>query len=598
MSTENAKTTTFIVVAAVLCAGAWFSIPGKPHESQQQQIAGGKLFPTFTQPGAVDSLKILQFDQKGSKPIALEVAKIDNLWVIPTHGKYPADAKDHLAAAANSLIDLKILGLAPGFDPGSPPMSEEGSARRTMNLASSIPIRTPSKFTDTGIGTEITMKDAAGHEVASAIIGKPVPDQSEDQATKQCYVRETGKEPVYIVQLDPSNISVKFGDWIEKNLLNINTMDLKQVHINDYSIETVVDKATNRAYKMPVPHGEYRVDVASGDQPWKLVEDIGFDEKLDKVPRKMAADEELNTQSLDAMKSALDDLKIVDVERKPAQVPADLRVRNIDEATADTLMQTLVQRGFVPVPVDPKKPDVLDIVSKFGEINLQMNDGARYILRFGNTTGASSTGDAKDKKAEGADNSAGGMDRYLFVMADFNQDAIPKPAMEQLPPEEKPAPKADQKKAGPPAAAPPKTDAKPDAAKKADAAKDPNANKAPNAAKDAAKKDQPSKSAADELAEKAEKAKLRKSEEERIAKENKRRQEEYNDKVTAGKKHVAELQQALRPVVLRHFRRRLPEDPLGPQGDRQEERAAQGRPRPCARRSAKPGITRRTGGRR
>ena len=45
------------------------------------------------------------------------------------------------------------------------------------------------------------------------------------------------------------------------------------------------------------------------------------------VPRPMAADEELNASNLDALKSALEDLKIVDVERKPAAVPADLRVR-------------------------------------------------------------------------------------------------------------------------------------------------------------------------------------------------------------------------------------------------------------------------------
>ena len=210
-------------------------------------------------------------------------------------------------------------------------------------------------------------------------------------------------------------------------------------------------------------------------------------------------------------------------------MPADLRVRNIDDTTAETLMQ----HGFVPVPIDPKKPDALELVSKFGEINLQMSDGARYILRFGNTTGASSAGDAKDKKADAGNSASAGMDRYLFVMADFNENAISKPAKEQLPPEEKAAPKADQKAvSGPPVAAPPKPDAKKDDAKKPDAAKD------PNAAKDTAKKDQPGKSAADEQ---AEKAKLRKAEEERIAKENTRRKEEYSDKVTAGKKHVAEL---------------------------------------------------------
>ena len=102
-------------------------------------------------------------------------------------------------------------------------------------------------------------------------------------------------------------------------------------------------------------------------------------------------------------------------------------------------------RGFYVVPADPKKPDsALDIVSKFGEISLQMSDGARYVLRFGNTTGASSTGNTKDKKLDAKEGSPG-MDRYLFVMVDFNQDAIPKPAVEQLPPEEKPAAKKPDK---------------------------------------------------------------------------------------------------------------------------------------------------------
>ena len=84
------------------------------------------------------------------------------------------------------------------------------------------------------------------------------------------------------------------------------------------------------------------------------------------------------------MKSALEDLKIVDVERKPANVPADLRVRNMDDATEETLHGA---RASSLSPWTRRSPTALDIVSKFGEINLQMTDGARYILRFGNTTG-------------------------------------------------------------------------------------------------------------------------------------------------------------------------------------------------------------------
>ena len=76
------------------------------------------------------------------------------------------------------------------------------------------------------------------------------------------------------------------------------------------------------------------MDAPAGDQPWKLAQELAFDAaKKSMVPRPMAADEELNVTNLDALKSALEDLKIVDVERKPAAVPADLRVRKIDDET-------------------------------------------------------------------------------------------------------------------------------------------------------------------------------------------------------------------------------------------------------------------------
>jgi len=552
---ENTKTVSFLLVAVVVLAVAWFSRPVPPPKSDAQ-VVGKKLFPDFTTPGSVDSLKVLQFDQKDGKSVALEVAKIDNLWVIPSHGKYPADAREHLAVAANSLIDLKILGLAPGFSPGSASLDDD--SRRAVYNQYGVVDPDPAdsvKSSDTGVGTHITMKDASGHELAAAIIGKPVPDQQ-----NQCYVRVVGKEPVYIVELDPSKISVRFADWIEPNLLNLNSMDLKEVHINDYSIQRVVDPDTHQAGLARVPNGEYRLDLPSGDQPWKLVEDLGVDEKVQKIiPRKMAADEELNTATLDGMKTALEDLKIVDVERKPAAIPADLRVRSMDDATRETLLE----RGYYAIASDSKKPDApLEIVSKFGEVDLQLNDGARYVLRFGNTTGESSA-DAKDKKADAKDSASPGMDRYLFVMAEFNQDAIPKPVVEQLPPEEKPVPKAEDKKAGAkageakqPADAKKDAETKKDPAKKDDATK-PGEAKPAETKKDEGKKEEGKKAEAGKDAAKgevkkeepkpadavtdAQKAELRKAEQERIDKENQRRKDEYEAKVAAGKKHVKEL---------------------------------------------------------
>ncbi len=438
MNTENTKTVYFILAAVALTAAAWFTVPRQP-STGESQIVGTKLFPDFTDPAAVNNLLIQQVDPKSGEPVDLEVAKLNDLWVLPRHGNYPADAKEHLAVAANSLSDLKILGMAPGFNTGSTSLSEEEKRNAYNKFGVVDPDPEKVKSADTGIGTRITMKDAAGHELAAAIIGKPVPEQSD-----QCYVRIAGKEPVYVVQLDPSKLSVKFADWIEPNLLNLNSMDLKQVRIDDYTIEEMVDPRSSEVVLGRSPNGEYLLDLPSGDQPWKLADERQLDRKSHKmVPQKLAADEELNTTNLDALKSAFDDLKIVNVERKPAQVPADLHVGKLDNAA----MEQLLRRGYYVAgnPDDPKSPR--EIYSKSGEIDLQLNDGSRYVLRFGLTTGESSAAEAaKRNRGEAKSDSSPGMDRYLFVMADFNQDAIPKPAVEQLPPEEKPAAKATEKK--------------------------------------------------------------------------------------------------------------------------------------------------------
>ena len=106
----------------------------------------------------------------------------------------------------------------------------------TTSTASSIPTRTTVKSTDTGVGTRITLKNKEGKTLASLIVGKQVGDQA-----SQHYVRYPDKDAVYVVDIDPSKVSTKFEDWIERNLLGMNTMDLKQVNIQDYAIVPAED---------------------------------------------------------------------------------------------------------------------------------------------------------------------------------------------------------------------------------------------------------------------------------------------------------------------------------------------------------------------
>jgi len=231
----------------------------------------------------------------------------------------------------------------------------------------------------------------------------------------------------------------------------------------------------------------------------------------------MADDEELDTQKLDDLKNALDDLKIVDVARKPEGLSADLKATK-SFATDMEAMQSLVKRGFYAVPVSQTDYELL---SNDGEVRCAMDDGVEYVLRFG-----ALTGDANGGSEDEGDSDA---NRYIFVAAEFNPDMIAKPELDPLP--EAPADDAatDEEAADEEAADESGTDeadeAETDDTADAEEAADESGEETPET------DDESADDAADELA----------AERERIEKENQRKQEEYDEKIADGKKKAEEL---------------------------------------------------------
>ena len=180
-----------------------------------------------------------------------------------------------------------------------------------------------------------------------------------------------------------------------------------------------------------------------------------YDAQGKEAPAKLAEDEELNAEKLNGLKTALDDLLIIDVERKPKGLSQDLRAT--EEFSKDNeATSSLVTRGFYPVPLK----DHVEIFSSEGEATCTTKDGVRYVLRFGRLAGGNEEKDDQPD-AEGKPKSDPALNRYLFVMAQFDENQIPKPQLEPVPgaepaDEAKPAeePKSEEPKAGetPPAA--------------------------------------------------------------------------------------------------------------------------------------------------
>jgi hypothetical protein len=126
-------------------------------------------------------------------------------------------------------------------------------------------------------------------------------------------------------------------------------------------------------------------------------------------------------------------------------------MKNIDA------LQDLVGKGFIPART-PGGDGAEELISSDGEVIATMKNGTEYVLRFGKFTNVGAGDKANEDTATGEPNAAdakandGGVHRYLFVMARFNENAVKRPDLQDLP--ELPAKDEQPAAAQPPASEP------------------------------------------------------------------------------------------------------------------------------------------------
>ncbi|HYW78066.1 MAG TPA: DUF4340 domain-containing protein, partial [Thermoguttaceae bacterium] len=486
---ESAKTVVFVSVAAaavmIVLVMNWSSQSLLPVVDGADMI-GKTLFEEF-EPLSMTNLRIVKYDQETGTPQAFEVSQVKGQMSIPSHDNYPTDAESQLADAASSVLGLEVLSFETD-NPGDHSMyGVLDPTSKTLEPGAE------------GIGTRVTMKDKNDKVLLDLLIGNAVEGGKSDANLH--YVRRAGQDPVYTMSVKTNKLSTKFEDWIEGDLLKLSAWDIKDIEIRDYTVDETRGTISHRG-KLDLAYDD------SGDPKWQLTADSEFSEN-GWLPVEMSEDEELDTDKLDALKSALDDLKIVDVRRKPAGLSADLKA---DEGFANNEegAMSLMSRGFYLAEMNGQ----VELVSNEGEVRCVMKDGVEYVLRFG-AIDTSSNG-AKKEGEEESDTTGGNPNRYIFVMAEFNPDAIPAPELEALPEES--------------AADTTATETETTGDETADAETEPASDTAGDetAADDDAAADEV---AADDSA----------AERERIEKDNQRKQDEYDEKIEKGKKHVQEL---------------------------------------------------------
>ncbi len=492
MNTTN-RTLIFVAVAAIACLSAFgVKYINRPVANADFADVGQEFFPDFKDPLKATSLSVAKYDPIAKEPLTFSVRQNDKgLWVIPSHHEYPAEAAERLARTAASFIGAKKMALQ---SRSKDDWGRYGVANPEDDIAVDPDAKEGEK--DESRGTHVALRDAGGNPLVDLIIGKAVEGRSQNY-----YVRQPEKNNVYIAEVN-ADLSAKFSDWIEPDLLKLSQNDITQVIVDKYSVDE------ERGAILKGETLELSKDATANK--WTVA---GID------PEKESAVE----APINDLTKNLDQLKIVGVRPKPEGLNADLTVDTevVNNPVIMQILQADMQRQgfFIAQGEDGKKK----LVSNEGELVAGTKNGVRYTLYFGEVARGSAkdieTGLNETKASEAdaattepddqkkADEEASGDNppkppgeesgprRYLLVKVEFDESlmgakptepvAPEKPAIldEQAPPadatekpaevkQEAPAEEAASKEAAPEVDAPKEGAPKEDAAPSEDAASD------------------------------------------------------------------------------------------------------------------------------
>jgi hypothetical protein len=388
---ETWKTLSFVAVALLLTGAAIVSTRERTRTDVAFNDQGEGFFPEFSDPLACTDLEVVDFDPSTATATRFRVMFKNNTWVIPSHYNYPADAKDRLAKTAGAVTDLVKDTIR----------SDSIEDQEKMGVLDPLD---PKATSLEGRGKRVTLRDKTEKVLADFIIGKEIKDRS-----GQRYVRVPDQKRIYGVAVK-ADLSTKFADWIETNLLKLEASKLAKVTFDNYKVNP------EQGYQK----GEIlTIDRKDSTSPWTLPG--------------LSADQEVNPDKTKALTDALADLKIVGVRPKPAGLTRDLKKANPDAkgiTLSNSTILSLQSKGFY-MTRDGR------LLSNQGDVLPATDEGIVYTLRFGEvvlgsgdelTAGTPDDAKKDETKKEAAKKSEGTAEnRYVMVTAAFDPELVPKP---------------------------------------------------------------------------------------------------------------------------------------------------------------------------
>ncbi|MDE2845781.1 MAG: DUF4340 domain-containing protein [Gemmatimonadota bacterium] len=398
---KTRKTLAFVAAAALVTAAAFLAAPADP-TPEAFSDRGEAFFPDFVDPNDAVSLEVIDFDEATGGIEAFSVVFKGTRWRIPSHHNYPADDKDRLARTAAGLIEVRKDDV----------VAEIAADHEALGVVDPLDESIASL---SGRGKRVTIKDGNDNLLADLIVGRNVPGREGQYR----YLRVPGQKRTYAARFDV-DVSSRFGDWIEKDLLEVDQARIEQVILKDYSI----DEGTRMLDQRDT------IVLSKGDPDWTV--------------NRMRTGQKVDAVKMEDLLKALDELTIVGVRPKPAGLSRSLDDNDEGISITRSDLASLQQKGYYFTGDG-------QLVSNEGETQVRTEDGILYTLRFGEIvygagdevtaglggsgspddlggTGAGSLGGSVGPGGFGAGTPAGpGENRYLFITTGFDDGRFPEP---------------------------------------------------------------------------------------------------------------------------------------------------------------------------
>ena len=443
---EIKTTCIFLAFAAVLAAVALGShFVNQPSDSKDFELVGEPFFENFDSASQAQSLIVSAVDSESGRLERFEVNNQNGLWRIPSEYDYPAEAADRLATTASSVMGIVRESLAGR-------LSNEHAKLGVLD-----PLADDIEDPD-GVGKRITLMGADEEVVVDLIIGKEagdiVPTGADapfgySSGEKYYFVRNPEEQQTYKVKLK-IDLSTKFSDWIDPDLLRVDPNSVTAVTIDNYSLEEeqASPLSPNKSL-FRVQGDKIQMTRDSNTEAWKL------DGLISNI-------EELETAKITEMLSVFDQLKISGVRPKTKYkghflLTSDLKLNLQPEFEKDKqglgqaiqkLQAELDQKGFNLAGT----AESMELVSRNGDISVGTDQGVLYTLSVGAAYDGDDTeieiGSSDAAVEEGAENNGEteeevgepeveNQDRYMMVRVSFDESLItqkPVPPVEPVTP--------------------------------------------------------------------------------------------------------------------------------------------------------------------